>query len=277
MTVVAVGSTSFMARAVREHPAAAGWRFLRHGEALERENWIDGASCVVNFALDPRVREGIVTDENNLDAKLARRITARRPELPYIMLSSRMVYGHPGLLRETQACAPVTAYGEGKLAIERSVADILAPERLTVLRIANVFGFEPDRKSFFGMALTRLRDEGRIVYDMSPLVRRDFLSVERLAAALITICTAPAPGVFNLGSGVGLPVGAIAEDLIAGYGSGRLEVIAFARGDHFTMDMTKTTAQWGFAPMTEDQIRDEIVSCGRRLKDSVGERGRRIS
>lgn len=270
MSVVVIGSTSFMARATQDCPAAADWRFLRHTEALADSGWIDGASCVVNFALDPQVRAGIVTEETNVDAKLARIIAARRADLPYVMLSSRMVYGRPGLLCESDPCTPINPYGRGKLAVEQSLSAILPPERLTILRIANVFGFEPGRKSFFGMALTRLRDEGKIVYDISPLVERDFISAQRFATMLATICTLPRPGVYHLGSGVGLPVGLIAEDLIEGYGRGILEVTAFGHGDEFSLNMTKTNAAWGIAPVTRDQVRADILACGRRLRAENG-------
>ncbi|MCB9979316.1 MAG: NAD-dependent epimerase/dehydratase family protein [Rhodospirillales bacterium] len=266
MSVVAIGSTSFMAGAVQRCPAASGWRFLRHAEALADLDWIDGASCVVNFALDPQVRAGVVTDATNIDARIAREIFARRSDLSYVMLSSRMVYGRPGLLREDDPCSPVNPYGKGKLSVEESLRAALPPENLTILRIANVFGFEPGRKSFFGMALTRLRDEGKIVYDMSPLVRRDFLFVDRFATILSAICAAPRPGVFNLGSGVGLETGLIAQDLIAGYGRGILEVTAFGQGDDFTLDMTKTNATWGLTPMDRDAVRADILACGRRLR-----------
>lgn len=266
MTIVAIGSTSFMARAVRDCPAAVGWRFLPHAEALADPGWIDAASCVVNFALDPQVRAGVVTDETNVDGKIARMIVAQRADLPYVMLSSRMVYGRSGVLREDDSCAPVNPYGKGKWAIEESLWSVLPSETLTILRIANVFGFEPGRKSFFGMALTRLRDEGKIVYDMSPLVRRDFIFVERVARMLCVICAAPKPGVFNLGSGVGLATGLIAEDLIEGYGRGVLEVTGFGHGDEFTLDMTKTNAAWNFAPLTESEVRADILACGRRLR-----------
>lgn len=269
MSIVAVGSTSFMARAVADHPSAAGWRFLHHEEALADAGWIDEASCVVNFALDPQVRAGIVTEETNVDARLARKVIARRPDLSYVMLSSRMVYGHSGLLREADSCAPVTPYGRGKLLVEESLREIVPPESLTILRIGNVFGFEPDRKSFFGMALTRLRDEGKIVYDMSPLVRRDFLSVERFAQILTRICVAPRPGAFNLGSGVGLQVGLIAEGLIEGYGRGVLEVTGFSHMDDFVLDMTRTNETWCLRRMTEDEVQADIVACGRRLESST--------
>lgn len=267
MSVFAVGVSSFMAQAVRAHPGAADWAFAGHADALSDHGRVTEASCVVNFALDPRARAGEVTEDTNLDAKLARMI--RDSGSSYVILSSRQVYGpapQGGSLSETHAPAPITPYALAKLEIERSVLGILGPERVTTLRVANVFGYETGRRSFLGMALTRLRDENRIVYDMSPLTRRDFLSVERFADALVKICAAPKGGAYNLGSGIGFETGRIAEGLAEGYGGGELLATSLERRDEFRLDMTKSRAAWGLAPLSEEDVYADCVALGRELR-----------
>lgn len=270
MTVLAVGVSSFVAKSVRARRDAADWAFVGHEDAAAG-NFPDfpggGPSCVVSFALDPRARAGEVTPETNLDARLAQRF--RDSGAHYVMLSSRQVYGpapEDGILRETMPPAPVTPYGKAKLTIERSLVDLLGPDRVTILRIANVFGYEIGRRSFLGMALTRLREEGRIVYDMSPLTRRDFIPVARLAEALVGICAAPEGGIFNLGSGIGVETGLIAEGLAEGFGGGELLATDLTRRDEFRLHMGKMHDQWGIAPIYKDDIYADCVALGRRLK-----------
>lgn len=272
MSVLAVGVSSFMSKSVRARREAAEWSFIGHDDAAAGRfpdfPGGDGPSCVVSFALDPRARAGEVTPDTNLDAKLARQI--RDSGAHYVILSSRQVYGpapRDGILHETRAPAPVTPYGKAKLEIERSLIDLLGPERVTILRVANVFGYEVGRRSFLGMALTRLRDENRIVYDMSPLTRRDFLSVDRFAGALVKICAAPGGGVYNLGSGIGFETGRIAEGLAEGFGGGELLATDLIRRDEFRLDMDKTHSKWDIEHISEGDIYADCVALGRQLKD----------
>ena len=58
-----------------------------------------------------------------------------------------------------------------------------------MLRLANIFGYErgPGRRTFLSLTLDRLAREGRIRFDMSPFVERDFLPVEACARLLARI------------------------------------------------------------------------------------------
>ena len=92
------------------------------------------------------------------------------------MLSSRKVYAPSAApLAETAPTGPSDAYGRNKLAVEDALRDLLG-ERLTVLRLANIFGYErsPAATTFVSISLDRLAREGRIHYAMSPFVERDF-------------------------------------------------------------------------------------------------------
>lgn len=264
MSVVVIGQSSFMAQEVKKK--SPEWTFLSHGEALSQTDWTKKAACIVNFAFDPRMRTGGYIAEADIDSKLARMIEGTQAH--YIMLSSRMVYGAPisGFeLHENDPANPVNPYGQSKLRIENALQDILG-NRLTILRLSNIFGFEPGRRSFFGMALTRLAREKKIVYDMSPKVRRDFLSVWKFADTLKAIAAAPRPGLYNLGSGIGLETAKIAEWLIAGYGEGSLVIERDAENDQFWLDMNKTNQAYSLAPLTIADLQRDCMACGERLK-----------
>ena len=114
----------------------------------------------------------------------------RRLGVPVLVASSQAVYGAPdGPAREGDPCAPVTAYGAAKLAMERAVA---APH-VTALRIGNVAGCDAIFAAMArgGVTLDRFAD-GR-----GP--RRAMLGPADLARALTALLAAPRrPPVVNL-------------------------------------------------------------------------------
>jgi nucleoside-diphosphate-sugar epimerase len=254
MTVVAVGKSSFLAgHVLRDNK---DWLALSHGEALADTSWAERASCVVNFGFDP---------QGDFDSLLAA-VIAYRP-VHYIMLSSRMAYGRrpDGFgLKETDALHPDGPYGQRKAEAERALAGIVDPARLTILRVANIFGNEIGRRSFFGMMMGSLAREGVIRFDMAPESLRDFFSVQDFAAALTKIAAAPQPGIFNLGSGFGTACGEIAHALIEGFGAGRLEAEGPAN-DQFWLDMTRTRAIYGLQVIDAARVRENCRMLGRML------------
>jgi dTDP-4-dehydrorhamnose reductase/UDP-glucose 4-epimerase len=83
-------------------------------------------------------------------------------------------------------------YEEHKLAVEEALRARLGA-RLTILGVANVFGYErgPGRRMFLSLLLDGLADAGRIRFDMSPFVERDFLPVEGCARVLARMVAGP--------------------------------------------------------------------------------------
>lgn len=251
MTIVAVGKSSFLARAVAEIAPGKDWIFLGHKEALANTSWADKAQCVVNFAYAPG---------NEIDTRLAKLIKMKTAH--YVMLSSRLVYGQgPDFfgLKEGRSETPSNAYGTEKLVAEKAMASSLDKNRLTILRMGNVFGNEPGRKTFFGHALTGLKKSGKITFDMSPDSQRDFLPVSYCAQAIVKIAQAPKPGLFNLGSGFGTTCGEIAEWLIEGNGQGELVVTDNRKHDQFWLDMTKTRDTYKLPLVTREAIKDSVL------------------
>lgn len=268
MRVTVIGKHSFMATALRESGIGQEWQWLSHKEALQNTDWLKTTDLLINFAYAPALRNEAYTAEADIDIQLAQLIGGY--PIHYIMLSSRMVYGHPQgspRLHETMKPQPLNIYGQNKQVIEGLLAGCLPPERLTILRLSNIFGFEPRRRSFFGMALTRLAEEGRIVYDMNPFIQRDFLSVERFGKALEIIAAAPKSGIFNLGAGFAVETGLIAEWLIEGYGSGELLINNMERRDAFWLDMGKTYATFAIPSITPDHVKEDCVRCGRAMRE----------
>ena len=269
MKVALVGAGSLIGRALLARPETAGWHPVRWQDALGQDAWLDGAGLVVNCAYDPGLRRGEpYSPDRDVDLAIARRAVARRG-VRYLMLSSRAVYGPAGddpLLREDRVPRPDRPYGLSKLATERALGALLG-DRLTVLRLSNVFGDEaiPGRRTFLGVALASLRDRGAIVLDVDPAVARDFVPVEAAAAAIARVAAAPRPGLFNVGAGVQTAVGDVARWLVEGHGAGRVEVVAHRRHDAFALDVGAARRAFGIEPVPTEAVRARCIAIGRAL------------
>ena len=204
-----------------------------------------------------------------LDDDLAAARVAKGAGKHFLMLSTRKVYGlqdDDTPIDENFSTRPTDLYGANKLESETRVLDLLG-DQCTILRISNVFGYEFGRRSFFGIALGRLKAEGLIELDISPFVARDFIPVEYLAARLSEISVARPAGVFNLGSGVGLQLGRIAQWLIRSYGQGELLISSLEEKDSFVLNVSKLRAVEGMN-WPSVNFEELISSLGSRLRET---------
>jgi len=270
--VLVIGRSSFLARGFIDAHGADGIRHAAWAD-VARPEIFDGIGCVVNFALDPRYMREAYDPDLDCDRALAEAIgraqaDGRMPaDAHVVMISTRKVYGPAGdqPLVETRVPAPQDAYGRNKLVTEQLLQDRFGPN-LTILRLSNIFGFEdlPGRRTFLGLLLRSLREEGVIRYDVSPFTVKDFLPAEAFAAALVKVVRARPGGLFNIGSGVPLEAGWLAMWILEGYGRGSLSITDPSIRDAFTMDVQKFVARFG--PIAgRDDIRAACLAIGRRL------------
>jgi UDP-glucose 4-epimerase len=267
--LLVVGARSFIARhflAACEEPVSAV------GYDLIDRRVLDGVDRVISCARHPLLgseRYHVATMDP--DVRLAERIAGRAIE--YVMLSSRKVYAPSAKpLAETDPTAPRDLYGEHKLAVEEALCERLG-ERLTILRLANVFGYErgPERRTFLSLLLDGLAGEGRIRFDMSPFTARDFLPVEACARLLARIVAAPPGGVLNVGSGIAVPTGRLALWVLEGYGRGELVIERPEERDAFVLDVAELIRRYG-APCTYDELHASCIGLGRRLASETEQR-----
>jgi UDP-glucose 4-epimerase len=266
--LLVVGQHSFIARHFLA-ACAAPVTAVGH-DAIDRPDLFDGVDRVLSFARHPLLgREDYRPATMDPDLRLAERIAGRC--IHYVMLSSRKVYAPSARpLAETDPTGPRDLYGRHKLAVEQTLRELLGP-RLTILRLANVFGYErgPARRTFLSLLLDRLARDGRIRFDMSPFVVRDFLPVEACARVLARIVAAPPGGVLNVGSGIALPTGRLALWVLEAYGRGELVIEAPREHDAFVLDVNRLTSLYG-PPCTYDEIRTSSLDLGRRLAGEAG-------
>ncbi len=263
--VLVIGKNSFIAKHLLQHlpPATT---IARSHEAVDDPDLLNDVDLVINSARHP----GSSGDDYDLDRldpdiRLAKRLGERA--IPFVMLSSRKVYAPSDRpLDEDAPLGPIDAYGRNKLKVEERLHDILG-ERLTILRLANIFGDErlPGRRSFLALTLNRLAKQQEIRYDMNPFVERDFLPVETLAALLAKLLREPPGGIMNIGSGIALPTGYIALWIMEGYGGGHLLIAAHEARDHFVLDIGRQKQRFG-TPCTWDDLKQRCLELGRRVR-----------
>ncbi|MCB1882823.1 MAG: NAD(P)-dependent oxidoreductase [Geminicoccaceae bacterium] len=220
-----------------------------------------GTACLVHAGRHPSLGTPAWRIEDDVEPRLA--LACARAGVPFVSLGSR------------KATTPADAYGYQKAAIEarlRAVPDL----RLTVLRLGNVFGFEPGRRSFMGAMLDGLRRDGTIRFDMSPFTRRDFLPVSDAARMILAVAAVAPSGTFPLGSGVALDCGRLALAVIRGFGRGRLVCESPDERDGFVLDPDPLRAL-GIEPPNGVAILAEAEALGRCLRDQEARSARRQS
>ena len=166
-TILITGSGGFIGKALQSH----GHHGCSHDELLRGTPLPEPIQTIVHAGRDPLIGTSNYRLEDDREIEIAR--IAREHRLKYIMLSSRKVYGaQPSPIHEDAPCEPIDDYGSQKLGMERRLIGLLG-ERLTILRLSNVFGYEPGRKTFMGMMLDGLASRVKSV-QYEPTDRKGF-------------------------------------------------------------------------------------------------------
>lgn len=263
---VVVGKNSFLARQFKEHISPQNILFLSHNEALSQPQNLEMARVLVNFAFAPALSTDAYKTSLDIDTRLAQ---LAGKETRYVMISSRMVYGEAVnslAFSEEMPPSPTSCYGVNKLIVEGRLKEYVSPNNLTILRLSNVFGFEPQRKTFFGAALTNLHKYKRMRFDIAPESVRDFLPAAIFASYLDRILNEPTAGTFNIGSGLGISCLDITKWIIDGYGEGEAIFKSEERRGEFVLDTQHASKTFALLPVSKDDIRQSCIDCGRRLK-----------
>ncbi|HYD67803.1 NAD-dependent epimerase/dehydratase family protein [Azospirillum sp.] len=270
--ILVVGRNSVLAGAFAACAARPPCRFVSHGE-LDRPGVFDGIRTVVNFALHPDTRRTPYDPAKDADLAVGRAAADRA--LGFVLLSTRKVYD-PAALADLEAggaaedapLGPTDHYGANKLRTEEALRALLG-ERLTVLRIANIVGFDrvPGRAMFMNRMLDTLAAQGCIRFDVSPFVRRDFLPDDDFARALAAVLERGLTGTFNVGSGYAVEVGRLALWVMEGYGAGELRITDPRHHDEFVLNVDRL--QTAIGPLSPAGRLEELCrAVGRRLRSA---------
>jgi dTDP-4-dehydrorhamnose reductase len=264
MSTIVIGKNSFLASHLEGLSSAAGWEFLTHEEALARPNALKSARVIVNCAFHPDLADQEYDADKDIDFAIASLI--QNSDAHYIMMSSRMVYGNAPddlMLSEDAEPKPVTIYGRNKLTIEQALQDVLPAKHLTILRMANIFGYEPERSSFFGTMITSLQESGVINFDIAPDSQRDFLSVWGWADYMEQVIPKPIGGIFNVGSGFGTTPQELAEVLINEANKGKAAFNGNSYDGQFILDVRKLLKSYNLVSYTKLDLLSDVEEVAR--------------
>ncbi len=134
--------------------------------------------------------------------------------------SGGTVYGITGArpVREDALTEPISAYGIGKLVVERylSLYRHLYGLESRVLRIANAYGPHQDARHGQGLVaalLRRLLDDQPVEIWGNGDVVRDYIHIDDVVDAMLACLSHDGPGrIFNVGSGIGRSVAEVVRD-----------------------------------------------------------------
>ncbi len=269
--LLVIGKNSFLARRFLQLTLLNKQLItLSHHEFEDFCNY-ENITTILNFAIHPNYFTSSYNETNDFELKVAK--MAAKKKIHYIMISSRMVYQptSPGtLLTEESSLQPVTTYGKNKLITEKHLQELLG-NQLTILRLANILGYEPfskleAHKSFIPTLVENLISLGKIIYDVNPFVKRDFITDICFIKILDLIINNVILGTYNIGSGIPLEIGRIALWVMEGYGSGELIINSPRMYDEFVFDIAKLKSIFHQTNTIKD-IRNYCINLGKDLKN----------
>lgn len=261
--ILIVGRNGYLGRLMASR--APQLDYLAHSEITGPEVF-NGYDIVINMALDPRYVSMDYEKAIDFELRVGEMLAPLDSHL--VMISTRKVYTLDVAFgaRETDAAHGVDSYGRNKCITEKALTDLLG-NRLLILRLANVAGFEILRPqlTFFPQMLNSLKADNRIVFDISPSTRRDFITDDAVINGILEAAERKLGGIYNLGSGTATEVGNLAHWVIEGYGSGELCVQSDEVRDEFVLNVGKLESELG--PLCDpDDLRRVCVDAGRKLK-----------
>ncbi|CAB4133374.1 RfbD dTDP-4-dehydrorhamnose reductase [uncultured Caudovirales phage] len=227
--VLVVGENSFIGKHLTKFDRVS----FKNFDEVDLENY----DVVVNCALNPLYKTEKYKEAYDADWYVGRKTC--NYGLHYVMLSTSKVYGDSKELvyyTENSQVNPYDYHSENKLNTEFKLLSNYG-NKITILRGSNIFGFEYGRNSFVGYCMTKLVNEGIIEYNISQMVRRDFLYIDDAVDLIERVCAVKPFGVYNLSSNYALPIGKVAEYLIAGYSyGGQLKLTGWEKERQFALE-----------------------------------------
>jgi nucleoside-diphosphate-sugar epimerase len=219
---------------------------------IHMAGWIGRASTPENR--EALLRANLMSTFYLLDA-----IKARNRTPPLFMLpSTGLIYGdQKGPFQESFELAPLDDYSLSKLLAEQTLRTFSTHKvvRSCVIRPAVIYG-EGQRSDMFIPSLVKALLEGRRFPMTAGEQKRDMLFVSDLARAILLLAGLEIEGVFNVGTGVGMPMKTVAEiasRVFDSEGSVGLGEIPYRPNEvwDYALDPSRLMESTGWAPQVD--------------------------
>jgi len=262
-SVTAVGRNADRASALQWPPAVKFVRCDIHQSALELPKVFGPADAVMHLAWPglPNYKALYHFEETLLADYRFLKSLVNTGYRHLMVTGTCLEYGmRSGALREDMETQPSVAYGLAKDTLRRflEILRVQQPYTLQWTRLFYTFGRGQNPGSLLGQLELAL-DRGDAEFPMSAGEQlRDYLPVEKIADALVTLIERPhCGGIFNICSGVPISVRRLVEEFIAARGKQiRLKLGHYAYPDYEPM------AFWG----DRSKLDEIYLSASRREK-----------
>lgn len=253
--IAITGSTGVLGKAIRARYPNEEWvpfsGDIRRLEDIER--WYadhEPFDSVLHFAARVPTRKVEAEPHEAFEVNVAGtchllEVVRQRPSRPWIFVaSSSHVYAPSDIpLKEDDPLAPATLYGLTKMQSERWAVAYADKYGLPVC-VGRIFSFTaPDQeKSFFIPAMREKIGQaakGATLEIPGILGRRDFLTTDQISDAIMRLREKRFRGVVNIGSGRGVRLLDVAEDIRRELGREDVRLLPLDQGTmHLTADVT---------------------------------------
>ena len=258
--IAVTGASGFLARAVIVRLTAIGLPCIavsrrRESGLYQVADYTDtpAADILIHLAEESDRAKANLLGEAYLEhaAMVVEKLSERAAT--FIYASSGVVYGDVGVTPfGTDACVEATdVYSRSKIRNEAMALSVGG----TVLRLSNLFGVGMSPCNVVSDIAKQLGGtDPLVVRDDSPV--RDFLSVNEAANAIGLLAQTPQPGIFNIGSGLGVSIRELALLALCAVKQQNREIVAAnpaVRRSVNILDIsdTKRCLGWGatYAPL----------------------------
>jgi nucleoside-diphosphate-sugar epimerase len=184
----------------------------------------------------------------------------------FVYVSSISVYSGRGPLPipETQPAQPLSLYGHSKWLGECACHLFRAARpdlRLTILRLAQVYGPGSGAHLVLYQLIAQARTSRSIGLYCKPEVTRDYLYLTDAGAAIALAVERCPAGIWNVGGGTGITMGALAGAVRAATGVEAAATFGTAGGANLALDSTAFQRATGFRPAVSfpEGVRREVA------------------
>ena len=261
MQIVITGASGFLGGAIFRKLTAAGFNCLgvsrTNFPALHKvSTYADtpGGDCLIHCA-ETNDRALANAGGEELEAETLRALSAllNKGYRQVVYASSAVLYGDQWT-SSRKVTDPVTVtdtYTRIKRMSEISVLEYGG----SVVRLSNVYGPGMAESNVLSHVLVQLgRDRTITMRSLDPV--RDFLWIDDAVSALSIFSERENAGVFNVGSGQGISIGALVDlaQRCAGTRQSVAELRTLDQPSHLVLDITGTREQLGWSPKTLPEV-----------------------
>ncbi len=164
---------------------------------------------IINFSVDPKIYKNDYSFTNKIDLKICKKI--KNLNCIYIFPSTRLIYSR----------SKNNLYGKNKKKIEKDILKI--KKKSLILRISNILAYDISLRNLFISNLLRsLKKNSFVKFDISKSTYKDFIISDLFVKILDELIKKNIIGKFNLSSNIPIQVSEIANQIIKGYGVGKI-------------------------------------------------------